>query len=226
MSKEKVLFFGLGAIVGAAVSFFVTRHLCEKQAQQINNEVRNYYANKEPKKQFVEEDYSEFVRATRNITPVPPEKVDYAGISSRYVQCSPPELSEVSLEDGEEYDPDYEDDGEDMHPEDSVEEELIIKPLHKEVGDDPEPYIITYQEYASEDGMFQRDDLTFYARDGVIADNLDEPVDPELIGIDNIALLETKDTIYVKNFECGMKWEIVKVDASFHDLMTGETQID
>lgn len=229
-STKCIISFAIGGIIGAAISFLLTKHICEKQCSEVIEGIREFYEkeSKEEKKiKEIEEDYTEFVRKTAKEY-VPPAWTDYNKIvpGSIYSDptCQSVNGSELGVEDGEEYPEDFEDDGGTLHPEELEKEKLKIEPIHKDVGDDPEPYIIAEEEYFAEDGICQRDCLTYYEGDGVIADDMDDPVDPELIGVDNIALLEERDVIYVKNFECGMKWEICKAKGSFNDLMLGEME--
>lgn len=222
-----VISFAVGGLIGAGISFLVTKHICEKQCQDIIDGIRDFYKkedDEDKKIRQIEDDYTDFVRKNAREY-VPPAWTDYSKIAPPCQVDNPPKFLELSVEDGEEFPEDFEDDGEDMHPEDSVEVEEKIRPLRpKTIGSDPEPYIITEEEYFEEDGICQRDSLTYYEKDGVITDDMDDPVDVELIGIDNIALLEDRDVIYVKNFECGMKWEICKTRGSFHDLMLSEME--
>lgn len=190
-----------GGIVGAVVGIFATRQVYQKQCHELIEEVREYYSTetKEAKEaaQAIGNQYMANVYGTKTEW-TPPEPIAYNKIYEKYLKDKP------------EYIPDPIDPEEDIHPEDTDEPDLPIAPKYP--SKDPEPYIITEEEYFIYDGLFQSDNLTYWVKDDLLTDDHDEEVDKELVGIENLKTLAESDdeVIYVKNYECGMKWEIGK----------------
>lgn len=211
MNKTTVglLAFIGGGIVGAVVGVLATRQTFQKQCNEMCDEIRKYYASetREAKEaaQAIGEQYMEKVYGSRKDFK-PPEPIAYHKIYSQYLKDKP------------EYIPDPE---EDMHPEDTDEPDLPVRPSTPD--SDPEPYIITEEEFFHDDGLFVRDNLTYWVKDDLLTDDHDDEVDKELVGIKNLQTLVESDeeVIYVKNYECGMKWEICKELKSWEAYYSG-----
>lgn len=220
-----ILSFAAGAVIGAITGIEISRKTFQKQCNEMVNEARNYYKEEIKKAkvatQVIGESYIEKVYGyknpeERNREPfIPPEPIEYHKIFSQHLQTKPERYLEDLLEQ-----PDI-DPEEDMHPEDTDHVELPDAP--ETPSEDPSPYIISWTEYSIDSGIYTKDCLTYWTVDGILTDNNDEIVDTELVGESNLQELRKPDVdeIYVRNVECGMEWEIEKINRSFSDYLEG-----
>lgn len=85
-----------------------------------------------------------------------------------------------------------------------------------------EPFIITMEQFNDEMFHFDKENLTFYERDGVFTNDQDEIMDNinYLIGDAHHYfgyLPEYPDFVYVRNYRVATDFELQRVDASFSD---------
>lgn len=85
-----------------------------------------------------------------------------------------------------------------------------------------EPFIITMEQFNDEMFHFDKENLTFYERDGVFTNDQDEIMDNinYLIGDAHHYfgyLQEYPDFVYVRNYRVATDFELQRVDASFSD---------
>lgn len=243
---KNVLIFVGGAVVGTLTGVLATRSYFSKRSQKLVDEIRDYYQgelNKHVDSVFSEvvlpDDKAEELRQVnaeiKKIKYVPPEPVAYHKIKP---PCQRPMSKTETLDEAlrkefardvpqdepryneEEYNPD-----EDMHPED-FDDEPVIPEIKEDYGDDPPPYVITEEEYLWSKGIYEKDCLTYYILDGTLADDNDDTYEHDLVGEENLKLFEEEgvDVIYVRNVECGMEWEICKVDRSFTERKHAELE--
>lgn len=240
---KMVLTFVGGLAVGALGGVLATRAFYQKRSDKAIEEIRDYYAEEvaqykdvasEATKQYIETVYGPNpnadppVVASKRQDWVRPEPVAYHKIGKTVPMNLPIDeyaqrlRNEYHDEDEKRELDDVYDPDEDMHPEDEDDPpptiDDLIPPDNSE--DDPPPYIITQEEFLFRDSIFEKDHLTYWMVDGVLSDDDDDDLDiDDLIGEENLqVLLESDDNvIFVRNFECGMEWEIEKVNESFEE---------
>lgn len=90
--------------------------------------------------------------------------------------------------------------------------------------DDPEPYIISEEEYQHDAETHDKVNLSWYPADGVLADLSDQPIaDIEsTVGINNLNHLSMESpTLYVRNDRREADFEITYEEGTYHDTVLG-----
>lgn len=232
--------FVIGAAVGGLATWFGVKTYYEIQFTKSVNGIRDFYTDQytakkeelessiEDQKRFAKEQITIANQVINSTQPVEEKVVKYGDeefvaynkITSRYTVEKPPIeelIKHISDEDNE---PPFD---EDMHPEDEDHHFSMddIKPV--EVPDkDPDPFVISYAQFMVNDGIHHKDTLWYHIGDGILLDEEDNVIDLELIGSENLALLDTVDTIYVRNVECGMDWEVIGTEEPIDEKILDE----
>lgn len=81
------------------------------------------------------------------------------------------------------------------------------------------PYVITTEEFVSNDSGFMQHDLTFYTEDNVVADEHNTPIYNwhDVIGSDNLKFghgSNSADVVYVRNVERKGEYQIIRFEGS------------
>lgn len=112
------------------------------------------------------------------------------------------------------------DDGDDEDLEAESDEETDILPM----GEEAERYPISAGEFCNTRGYYDKVSLNYFAEDGVLADDHDEPVDhaSDILG-DVQELFEKnpdKDIVYIRNEKLEIDYEVCLVDGSYrHEIL-------
>ena len=89
------------------------------------------------------------------------------------------------------------------------------------------PYVISEEEWAADEMDFQKVNLTYYAGDGVLADEDDEPIPgiDKVIGAQSITRFghgtDSDRVVFVRNHKMGVDFEINKHDGKFSEEVAG-----
>ena len=185
---KNLFIFAAGAVVGAVAGIKLAKDRIQQDAQEEIEEVREYYKSKEKKE--VEKTVDE-VDDEPLVTDVDVEKYHYIVDESGYVNYTKyAKECDENKKEGDIVDDKYD-----------------------------APFTIDVEEYGENQG-YDTMTLTYFA-DGVLVDEDDDLVDNALVGVDNLKIFEEFDgcqTIYVRNDEWQMDFEIVKDDWNYSDL--------
>lgn len=116
-------------------------------------------------------------------------------------------------------------------------EEEDTDPSDENNDDDPnkvafvgreDPYIIDDVQFAEEFNNFDKITLYFYQVDGILADDDETPIDDieQLIGWEALALLDTENTVWVRNEKISSDYEVVPLNQSYQEMILGEQIYD
>lgn len=89
------------------------------------------------------------------------------------------------------------------------------------------PYVITKMEYEANETQYVQTELSWYAGDGVLADERDQPVEDVdmTIGENNLQKFghRSKDprVVYVRNDAMELEFTILKIDGKYSELVAG-----
>lgn len=193
MSPKNLLYFLLGAALGAGVSFYFTREKYIKENREALDEVKEYYKKfeKESKKDGIEENNTVTIKAT---------DVGAEEFANYEVETKP-------------YRDILDNDLEDEEIEDADEEILVLHP--EETSD--RPYVIDESSFVNERTYYDKLGLNFYSLDNVVTDEMDEIVlDWEKLVGPNLGTRfkkqsrfdENFDYIYIRNDSVGADYEV------------------
>lgn len=190
------MIFTAGATAGAVTAYFIISAKYEKQYQQFTLDLLSMQTTEE--------------NNTSQDAPVVAEQPDMIDILSTYGKDTVEQTTDpFPFEDYEkESQKDPVLDTDEDNEEDDYEDHPIDEPRE-------EPYLITEDEYASTKLYHGKGELYFFARDEVITDDEEEPLyDYEkYIGKSAVPeLLETQDSVYVRNERLGEDYLIVYCD--------------
>lgn len=91
---------------------------------------------------------------------------------------------------------------------------------------DPElPYIISYDEYDLEEMGYRQDTVTYYAKDGMMADSTDTPLYnySDLMGHLRFGHgSNDPNVVYIRNEKLHMEWEVLLHTSSFAEEVLGQ----
>lgn len=85
------------------------------------------------------------------------------------------------------------------------------------------PYLISDEEFTEEFDHHDKLSLYYYKKDGVLSEEADDIVDnvEELVGVENLLVLDEKKTIWVRNEPCCKDFEIVGINNSYAEVAHG-----
>lgn len=111
-------------------------------------------------------------------------------------------------------------------PENSYERDFdeAMDKIEEIVRRDVAPYLITEEEYITNDDEYRHEVLTYYALDDTLADEDDDIFDQSIVGEDNLMEFERTDcpSIFIRNEHRGIEYEIIWEDAiSYHAACLG-----
>lgn len=132
--------------------------------------------------------------------------VSYIVLKKRYISKLNEELSSLSIA-----------------PEEEEKEETEPEPEQEDVDKKNRPFKITQQEYVEDEKYFKM--TVMYYTDGVLADSFDNPMLLDgTIGSEALNYFdeEADDTVYVRNPELEIDYEVIKEDRTFASLMEEE----
>lgn len=91
---------------------------------------------------------------------------------------------------------------------------------------DPElPYIISYDEYLADDMDYTQDTVTYYARDGMMADGLDHPIYDYSDRMGHLRFghgSNDANVVYIRNEKLQCEWEVLLHTSSFAEEILGQ----
>lgn len=102
---------------------------------------------------------------------------------------------------------------------DDEDDELEPKPVKKKTPN--KPILISEEEYSTSKMWYDKQELYFYARDGVITDEEDDMCPPDifdLIGEDAMPeLFDKQESIFVRNDNAAVDYSIIYCDRSYRE---------
>jgi hypothetical protein len=108
--------------------------------------------------------------------------------------------------------------------------ELTEEDLEIEKQDPGYPYVISSDEFTANDNNFDQVQLTFYAGDGILADERDETVEmvPKLVGENFHTKFGQKagedNVVYIRNEAIQTEFEIVRDERKYSEHVAGQTE--
>ena len=191
---KEILALGIGGAVGFAAGWYFSKRRAEKRADEEIDSVKQYYMEKHLKETKKMEEINDKIE----------EKI-------------------FEVEEGYDATP--------MTP-------IPVKTQYNIVGDDekvlaeketPEedeptkPYLITEDEFLNDKNEYDKISLTYYTYDDMLADDCDEMIDiEETISTDIYNQIpDSEGDVYVRNPVLETDYEVMKVEASFHERYGG-----
>lgn len=203
---KNVLIFLTGAVLGAGVTYAVVNDKWQKQYEMDSLEL-----------QRMKEDLALSKRAEEVSTWGDPERPD--DIPDKEEDTMPDRLIDKYSELLAKYNglsPAHESASE---PEEDEDDELEPKPVKKKTPN--KPTLISEEEYSTSKMWYDKQELYFYARDGVITDEEDDMCPPDifdLIGEDAMPeLFDKQESIFVRNDNAAVDYSIIYCDRSYRE---------
>lgn len=188
---KDIALVAVGAAVGFAGGWLLTKRKYEKQAEDDINDIRQYYLEKDLERQKAHEEIKEKVEKAEETSKKLGEVIDkieyHKIVKNEYKEGD----EEVKAE------------------QESPEEELPDK-----------PYMISEDEYLEGNNDYEKISLTYFTEDDTLADDTDEMVDvEETISSDIFNQIAESDDgdFYVRNDTVQTDFEVVKIDASYKE---------
>lgn len=102
-------------------------------------------------------------------------------------------------------------------------EEVKAEQENPEEDEPTKPYLITEEEFLNDKNEYDKISLTYYTYDDTLADEYDEMIDIEESISSDIynQLASSEEDLYVRNNTLETDFEIMRVEASFHDKYGG-----
>ena len=188
---KDIALVAVGAAAGFAGGWLLTKRKYEKKAEEDISDIRQYYLEKDLKRQKANEEIKEKIEKAEETSKKLGEildKVEYHKIVKN----------------------EYKEGDEEVRAEqESPEEELPDK-----------PYMISEDEYLEGNNDYEKISLTYFTMDDTLADDTDEMVDvEETISSDIFNQISESDDgdFYVRNDSVQTDFEVVKLDASYKE---------
>lgn len=99
--------------------------------------------------------------------------------------------------------------------------------VEKSKRETPGPYVLHVDEFNANENEWDQAELTFFEGDGVLCDVRDDPIPAidKVVGEGNLFRFghggADKDTVYVRNEDMKMEWEITRSDGKFAEVVLG-----
>lgn len=213
---KNLIWFMVGAAVGAASGYYFAKNSLEKKSQEEVNEFiaaeRERYSKKAEAEKESEETTEHFVTGLKSFHSQQ-AKENYFSAMTNYAAYSEKNSEKGSESPVEAEEEDDEDDGS----------------LYPKEGDAKEPYSITPEEFANENPYFDKETLYYYQADDILTEDYGQIVqDPaSLLGYDfesEIGKYE-EDVGYFRNEKIGADYEVILEKGNFYSasLERGDT---
>lgn len=199
------LFFVTGSVIGATVSWIVTKNAYQKKNQEDVNSVREFYKQKE--KNLVTDLQMKYGFEIEEV-----EKKDETR------KTGDVSLNDISSRSGPGSKIDYTKFYKDLS--DDPPDDILAETPKPKLPPEAVPYVINPEEFGGDD--YEPVSLTYYA-DGVLVDEDDEPVESidEVVGRESLKRFGEfeADTVFVRNERLKCDYEVLRDNRKYSDII-------
>ena len=116
-----------------------------------------------------------------------------------------------------------------IHLDEDDEDEEFDFELEMPNRTEDEPYIITHDEFMTNELDFMQDSLVYYEGDDILADKNDEVTDIDVIGAKNLRFghgSHNNEIVFIRNHELSIELEVCHHDGSYAEVVHGYVDPD